>query len=55
MASDDATFDKLVQDLKGFARSNQVHDIEKIYTDKRAANIELRATPHIRDYYDAQK
>ena len=28
MASDDATFDKLVQDLKDFAESNQVHDIE---------------------------
>lgn len=42
MASDDATFDKLVQDLKDFAESNQVHDIEKIYTDKRASNIELQ-------------
>lgn len=55
MASDDATFDKLVQDLKDFAESNQVHDIEKIYTDKRAANIELQGYTAYQDYYDAQK
>ena len=55
MASDDATFDKLVQDLKDFAESNQVHDIEKIYTDKRAANIELQGYTAYQDYYDANK
>lgn len=55
MASDDATFDKLVQDLKDFAESNQVHDIEKIYTDKRAANIELQGYTAYQDYYDAKK
>ena len=55
MASDDATFDKLVQDLKDFAESNQVHDIEKIYTDKRASNIELQGYTAYQDYYDAQK
>lgn len=55
MASDDATFDKLVQDLKDFAESNQVHDIEKIYTDKRAANIELQGYTAYQEYYDAQK
>lgn len=55
MASDDATFDKLVQDLKDFAESNQVHDIEKIYTDKRASNIELQGYTAYQDYYDAKK
>lgn len=55
MASDDATFDKLVQDLKDFAESNQVHDIEKVYTDKRAANIELQGYTAYQDYYDAKK
>lgn len=55
MASDDATFDKLVQDLKDFAESNQVHDIEKIYTDKRAANIELQGYTAYQEYYDAKK
>lgn len=55
MASDDATFDKLVQDLKDFAESNQVHDIEKIYTDKRAENIELQGYTAYQDYYDAKK
>ena len=55
MASDDATFDKLVQDLKDFAESNQVHDIEKIYTDKRASNIELQGYTAYQEYYDAQK
>ena len=55
MASDDATFDKLVQDLKDFAESNQVHDIEKIYTDKRASNIELQGYTAYQDYYDANK
>ena len=55
MASDDATFDKLVQDLKDFAESNQVHDIEKIYTDKRASNIELHGYTAYQDYYDAKK
>lgn len=55
MASDDATFDKLVQDLKDFAESNQVHDIEKIYTDKRASNIEIQGYTGYQDYYDAQK
>lgn len=55
MASDDATFDKLVQDLKDFAESNQVHDIEKIYTDKRASNIEVQGYTAYQDYYDAQK
>lgn len=55
MAPDDATFDKLVQDLKDFAESNQVHDIEKIYTDKRASNIELQGYTAYQDYYDAQK
>lgn len=55
MASDDATFDKLVQDLKDFAESNQVHDIEKIYTDKRASNIELQGYTVYQEYYDAQK
>ena len=55
MASDDATFDKLVQDLKDFAESNQVHDIEKIYTDKRASNIELQGYNAYQDYYDAKK
>ena len=55
MASDDATFDKLVQDLKDFAESNQIHDIEKIYTDKRASNIELQGYTAYQDYYDAQK
>lgn len=54
MASDDATFDKLVQDLKDFAESNQVHDIEKIYTDKRAANIELQGYTAYQEYYDAK-
>lgn len=55
MASDDATFDKLVQDLKDFAESNQVHDIEKVYTDKRASNIELQGYTAYQDYYDAKK
>lgn len=55
MASDDATFDKLVQDLKDFAESNQVHDIEKIYTDKRASNIELQGYTAYQEYYDAKK
>lgn len=55
MASDDATFDKLVQDLKDFAESNQVHDIEKIYTDKRAENIEMQGYTAYQKYYDAQK
>lgn len=55
MASDDTTFDKLVQDLKDFAESNQVHDIEKIYTDKRASNIELQGYTAYQDYYDAKK
>ena len=55
MASDDATFDKLVQDLKDFAESNQVHDIEKLYTDKRASNIELQGYTAYQDYYDAKK
>lgn len=55
MASDDATFDKLVQDLKDFAESNQVHDIEKVYTDKRAANIELQGYTAYQEYYDAKK
>lgn len=55
MASDDATFDKLVQDLKDFAESNQVHDIEKVYTDKRAENIELQGYTAYQDYYDAKK
>ena len=55
MASDDATFDKLVQDLKDFAESNQVHDIEKIYTDKRASNIELQGYTAYQEYYDANK
>ena len=55
MASDDATFDKLVQDLKDFAESNQVHDIEKIYTDKRAENIELQGYTAYQEYYDAKK
>ena len=55
MASDDATFDKLVQDLKDFAESNQVHYIEKIYTDKRASNIELQGYTAYQDYYDAKK
>ena len=55
MASDDATFDKLVQDLKDFAESNQVHGIEKIYTDKRASNIELQGYTAYQDYYDAKK
>lgn len=55
MASDDATFDKLVQDLKDFAESNQVHDIEKIYTDKRAENIEIQGYTAYQKYYDAQK
>lgn len=54
MASDDATFDKLVQDLKDFAESNQVHDIEKIYTDKRAENIEMQGYTAYQDYYDAK-
>ena len=55
MASDDATFDKLVQDLKDFAESNQVHDIEKVYTDKRASNIELQGYTAYQEYYDAKK
>lgn len=55
MASDDATFDKLVQDLKDFAESNQVHDIEKVYTDKRAENIELQGYTAYQEYYDAKK
>lgn len=55
MASDDATFDKLVQDLKDFAESNQVHDIEKIYTDKRAENIEMQGYTAYQKYYDANK
>ena len=55
MASDDATFDKLVQDLKDFAEFFQVQATTKIYTDKRAANIELQGYTAYQDYYDAKK
>ena len=55
MASDDATFDKLVQDLKDFAESIHVTEIAKIYTDKRASNIELQGYTAYQEYYDAKK
>ena len=52
LAGSEDEFNKLVDDLKKFAESNSVHEIEEIYTAKRAENIELQGYTAYQDYYD---
>ena len=52
MAASDDEFNKLVDDLKAFAESNSVHEIEEIYTAKRAENIATQGYTAYQAYYD---